>query len=146
MSSAEFSTDLLNLFNPSPMLQASHPTTDPASASNDTEDWADLDLGSMESQITPQPRIETRLKAIPENGEDAMPEVSTIQRPEELTRRPPYWLIVRQEGSTRVTVHGSHAPSLACLDEYLRRWCRGDVSRVNRVRKQTKLRIRSQSG
>lgn len=121
------------MFNPSPILQASHPTADLASSSNDTEDWADLDLGSPETHATPQLRIDSKPTAVVEGGEDVLPAVSTIQRPEELTRRPPYWLIVRQEGSMRVTVHGSHAPTLACLDEYLRRWCRGDVSRVNRV-------------
>ncbi len=67
-------------------------------------------------------------------GDDPLPEVSTIQRPEELTRKPPYWMVVSQERRQLVVVRCSHAPSLACLDEYLRRWCRGEVSRVNRVR------------
>ena len=66
-------------------------------------------------------------------GEDFLPEVSTIQRPEELLKRPPYWMVVRQESRTRVTVNGSHAGSLGVLEAYLKRWCRGEVGLVDRV-------------
>jgi hypothetical protein len=34
-----------------------------------------------------------------------------------------------------VLIESSHAPSLACLEEYLRRCCRGELNRVSRVRK-----------
>ncbi|KAH7403680.1 hypothetical protein BKA64DRAFT_458299 [Cadophora sp. MPI-SDFR-AT-0126] len=129
---AGFSTDLLNLFNASPTQQASSVPMNMSSLHTDTEDWADLDLGSPESQIAPHAHIETRLNMPRVDVGDKIPDMSTIQRPEDLTRRPPYWLVVRQEGKMSVIVQGSHAPSMACLDEYLRRWCRGDTSRVNR--------------
>jgi hypothetical protein len=32
----------------------------------------------------------------------------------------------------RVVVNGSHGPSLVLLEGYLKRWCRGEVNRVNR--------------
>ncbi|KAH7329918.1 hypothetical protein BKA65DRAFT_539169 [Rhexocercosporidium sp. MPI-PUGE-AT-0058] len=129
---AGFSTDFINLLKDSPALQASTIPRNISSLPTDTDDWADLDLGSPESQMGPHSQIETRLNMIRDDREDTMPDISNIQRPEDLTRRPPYWLVVRQEGRMNVTVQGSHAPSLACLDEYLRRWCRGDTSRVNR--------------
>lgn len=115
-------------------MQASGAPANVSSLPTDTDDWADLDLGSPESQMAPHSHIETRLNMVRVDVEDTIPDISTIQRPEELMRRPPYWLVVRQEGRMNVTVQGSHAPSMACLDEYLRRWCRGDTSRVNRVR------------
>lgn len=48
-------------------------------------------------------------------------------------KRPPYWMVVRQESRTRLTVYSSHSPSLALLETYLKRWCRGEPSQVNRV-------------
>ncbi|KAK0104832.1 hypothetical protein ONS95_005099 [Cadophora gregata] len=129
---AGFSTDFLNLLNESPLHQAASVPGNVPALPTDPDDWADLDLGSPESQIAPHAHIETRLAMTRAEMEDMMPETSTIPRPEDLARRPPYWLVVRQEGRMNVTIQGSHAPSLACLDEYLRRWCRGDTSRVNR--------------
>jgi len=109
---------------------------DPAGLSTQTveeaDDWADLDLGSPESHtVVPsrQKQEVTKVDSVP----DMIPELARIPRPEELTRRPPYWILVRQEGRQRVVVQGSHAPSLACLDEYLKRWCRGEVGRSDRV-------------
>jgi hypothetical protein len=118
------------------------PATDPGiqpsgsaiSAPEDPEDWADLDLGSPESHTVIPSRHKHVSAERVDNEPDLLPELATIQRPEELTRKPPYWIVVRQEGRTRVVIQGSHAPSLGCLDEYLRRWCRGEVGRVNRVR------------
>ena len=99
----------------------------------DTEDWADLDLGSPESHTVIPSRSKQVSSSRVDTEPDVIPALATIQRPEELTRRPPYWIVVRQESRTRVVVQGSHAPSLACLDEYLKRWCRGEVGRSDRV-------------
>jgi len=128
---AGFSTDFLNLFNATTLQQASSVPAIISSLPTDPDDWADLDLGSPESQIAPYSDIGTRLNMARTEVEDTMPDISTIQRPEDLTRQPPYRLVVRQEGKMNIIIQGSHAPSLACLDEYLRRWCRGDTTRVN---------------
>ncbi|CZR61868.1 uncharacterized protein PAC_11765 [Phialocephala subalpina] len=122
---AAFATDLLNLFTASPVMGASSLATK-ISQVDDPDDWADLDLGSPKAIAKPTIAMKQ------DEGDDPIPEVSTLPRPEELTKRPPYWLVVKQEGAMRVVVEGSHAQSLACLEAYLRRWCRGEASRVNR--------------
>ncbi|KAL5314135.1 hypothetical protein ACEPPN_018559 [Leptodophora sp. 'Broadleaf-Isolate-01'] len=89
---AGFSTDFINLFNASPPMQASGAPANVSSLPTDTDDWADLDLGSPESQMAPHSHIETRLNMVRVDVEDTIPDISTIQRPEELMRRPPYCL------------------------------------------------------
>jgi hypothetical protein len=128
---AGFSGDLLTIFAPSPILSAVAQRA-LADGDKDSEDWADLDLGATEAQPTLPQRNPYRAES-QAPGEDRMPEISAIPRPEELVKQPPYWMVVSQGGRTRVTVEASHAPSLICLEEYLKRWCRGDVNRVDRV-------------
>ena len=111
-------------------MAASSTVVQTSPAEDEGEDWADLDFGSAQDHLIPK---YSKAVTIVRDGEDAIPEVSTISRPEDLTQRPPYWLVVRQEGTTKVVVNASHAPSLACLDAYLKKWCRGEASRVNRV-------------
>lgn len=128
---AGFAGDLLNLFTESPKIK-SH---EQAVAAAEDADWADLDLGASASVSQPSLPVHSSQRGLArevEAGEDRMPSIATIPRPEELLKKPPYWMIVRQEGRTKVTVTSSHGPSLACLDEYLRRWCRGEVNRVDR--------------
>ncbi|KAF8865681.1 hypothetical protein BDZ45DRAFT_418253 [Acephala macrosclerotiorum] len=126
---AGFTTDLLSLFTASPVMGATSLATK-TSQVEDADDWADLDLGSFKA--VPISHTKPVVVGRDDEGEDPIPEVSTLLRPEELTKRPPYWMVVKQEGPMRVVIETSHTPSLACLDAYLRRWCRGEVSRVNR--------------
>lgn len=65
--------------------------------------------------------------------DDFLPEIGVLERPEELTQRPPYRLVVRQEGRSRVVVEGSHMGSLRVLEGYLGRWVRHNVDFVDRV-------------
>jgi hypothetical protein len=102
-------------------------------AAEEADDWADLDLGSPESHTVIPSRHKPASAGRVDTEPDLIPELATIPRPEELTRRPPYWIVVRQEGRQRIVIQGSHAPSLACLEEYLKRWCRGEVGRSDRV-------------
>jgi hypothetical protein len=101
---------------------------------DDQDEWAVLDRKPASTTAN----VPQGTASIAERGMtveyDALPTVSSIERPEELTKRPPYWLNVRQEGTQRVVIKGSHAPSLSLLDEYLKRWCRGNINRVDRVR------------
>lgn len=68
-----------------------------------------------------------------ESISDRLPDLALIPRPEELLRRPPYFILVRQDTENRVVIQGSHAPSLECMEAYLKRWCRGNSHRVDRV-------------
>lgn len=114
-SQAGFASDLAALFDPSPKLERPAESEDP-------DAWADV---SIETPVT-------NMK-INEQGSESLPDISTIARPEELTKRPPYWLIVRQESRTWVVVDGSHGPSMILLEGYLKKWCRGNVNRTERV-------------
>lgn len=55
-----------------------------------------------------------------------------LERPEELSQRPPYRLVVRQEGRLRVVVEASHMGTLKVLEGYLGRWVRTNLDFVNR--------------
>jgi hypothetical protein len=120
---AGFSSDFLSLFTASPQAPTAIATA-PEDA-DDPEAWADVSLPEVHTIAPSRPAVDI--------GEDALPDLATIPRPEELLKKPPYWLVVRQEGRVRVVVQGSHTPSLSCLEAYLKRWCRGDVGIVDRV-------------
>lgn len=122
----------MNLFTASPILSSSNAGPGRIPMLDDQEDWADLDLESPHD-TRPSSHSKPQSAKKEDNIIDTIPEISTIPRPEELTKRPPYWILVKQESPTRIVVQGSHTPSLACLEGYLKRWCRGEASRTNRV-------------
>jgi hypothetical protein len=101
---------------------------------DDPEAWTNFSLDSPESHpiFTPRSTLPLHPSSLTTTS-DQLPELSTIPRPEELLKTPPYHLTVRQEGNMRVVVNASHGPSLVLLEGYLKRWCRGEVNRVNRV-------------
>lgn len=125
---AAFASDLLELFQvtttkfPSPVAAADEP------------DWADVSIHSPTTELPSKTKLSTasHLEVV-----DSLPDIATIERPEELIKKPPYWLIVRQEGRNRVVIEASHGPSLSVLEGYLKKWCRGEVSRVDRVSPQS---------
>jgi hypothetical protein len=53
-----------------------------------------------------------------------LPDVTALPRPEELLSQPPYHLIVRALGDTRMDIQCSHGASLEVLAAYLKRWTR----------------------
>jgi len=154
---AGFASDLLQLFTQSPSLLAVNPASGSGSASasisrastgalDDPDAWAELSLDSphtrpvtsttshagraAEPTATTMHAVHDVLVPVP--GDDFLPDISTLERPEELTQRPPYRLIVRQEGRQRVVVESSHMGTLKVLEGYLGRWVRGNVDFVNR--------------
>ncbi|KAH8593829.1 hypothetical protein B0O99DRAFT_688267 [Bisporella sp. PMI_857] len=118
---AGFSGDLLNLFKPS--SEAS--TSNRAVAVEDPDAWAELTLDSPD--VNP-----ARSKKDTAPISTSLPDISTIERPEELTKRSPYWLMIRQESRYRIVVEGTHGPSLTLIEGYLKKWCRGNIHRVDR--------------
>ncbi len=70
---------------------------------------------------------------VPVEEFDILPEIATLERPEELTKRPPYWLVVRQQGRAMVEVQCSHQGSLVVMEGYLKRWIRHAADLVTRV-------------
>jgi hypothetical protein len=134
---AGFASNLLELFTQSPSASPVLSSRVAATAEDpDHDSWAHLSLDSPQSepQFAPPRKPASSASPLGPNSEsDYLPEISAIQRPEEMTKKPPYWLIVRQEGKTRITVEASHGPSLILLEGWLRKWCRGDTTRMNRV-------------
>jgi hypothetical protein len=134
---AGFASNLLELFTQSPSASPVLSSRAAAIAEDpDHDSWAHLSLDSPQSepQFAPPRKPASSASPLGPNSEsDYLPEISAIQRPEEMTKKPPYWLIVRQEGKSRITVEASHGPSLIVLEGWLRKWCRGDTNRMNRV-------------
>jgi hypothetical protein len=120
---AGFASDLRDLFD------AGKKTAFHSGEAADEPEWADVSMDSPDNRHIPIIKAQTSSQ----EEFDILPDVATIQRPEELTKKPPYWLIVRQEGKSRVVIEGSHAPSLVVLEAYMKKWCRGDTGRVDRV-------------
>ncbi|KFY45265.1 hypothetical protein V494_01020 [Pseudogymnoascus sp. VKM F-4513 (FW-928)] len=121
---AGLSSDFLSLFTPPPTVHAPVSTI----ASDDPE-WADV---SIEPETRTPGTLPRQSIAAQESVSDRLPDLALIPRPEELLRRPPYYILVRQDVENRVVIQGSHAPSLECMEAYLKRWCRGNPHRVNR--------------
>ncbi|KAH8804602.1 hypothetical protein F5884DRAFT_796634 [Xylogone sp. PMI_703] len=135
-SLAGFTSDLLPQFASSSATSPVIPATKSAAPVNDDPDsWADLGLDTTIPSRTLPHRGGPGESARP-NGHDlepeALPDLATIARPEELLSRPPYRLIVRQQVSSIVEVQGSHQESLMLLEKYLKRWVRHSVTLVNK--------------
>lgn len=122
---AGLATDFVALFISSPILQ---PSTLNATV-DDPDAWADLSLDSPETRALPAPPGKANVER---EQPDSIPEISSIARPEELTNKPPYWIIIRQETKS-IVIQGSNGPILGFLEGYLKKWCRGDVNRSSRV-------------
>lgn len=124
---AGLSSDFLSLFTP---LSSSSPHAPVSAVAFDDPEWADV---SIEPEIRTPAALPRQSIAAQESVSDRLPDLALIPRPEELLKRPPYWLLVRQDVDDRVVVQGSHAPSLECMEANLKRWCRGNPHRVDRV-------------
>lgn len=118
---ASFASDLLQLFN------GSTETTSSGAVAVDEPGWDDVPMHSPVIQQLQEIKIQDQ------EAPPSLPDIATIERPEDLIKKPPYWLIVRQERRNLVLIEGSHGPSLAVLEAYLKKWCRGEVGRADRV-------------
>ncbi|KFY93144.1 hypothetical protein V500_03889 [Pseudogymnoascus sp. VKM F-4518 (FW-2643)] len=123
---AGLSSDFLSLFTP---LSSSSPHAPVSAVASDDPEWADV---SIEPEIRTPAALPHQSIAAQESASDRLPDLALIPRPEELLKRAPYWLLVRQDVDDRVVIQGSHAPSLECMEAYLKRWCRGNPHRVDR--------------
>jgi hypothetical protein len=132
---AGFAADFLDIFPASPVIAATPEVAilSPKVSEDEQDGWALLEQKPTKTEAVAATPVTRSPKSFPSAGDDYLPTIATIARPEELTQRAPYWLVVRQETKSKVVINGSHGPSLACLDEYLKRWCRGNSNSVDRV-------------
>ncbi len=126
---AGFASDLINL-SPSPSATAQPAAVPASSTAQDPEDW---DALSDATPLTPSTGPLPSRSILHHSVADVLPDISTIDRPEELSNRPPYLLIVQQEGPAKVIVQCSHQASLVLLEKYLTKWARTRPDQVNRV-------------
>jgi len=103
----------------------SDPTLSHSQTAGESESWAILGSPGVTTTVAKE--------AVPVQTPTALPDISTIERPEELTRRPPYWLFIRRESKDRVVIEGSHGPTLELIEKYMKKWCRGNTQSVDRV-------------
>jgi hypothetical protein len=115
-SQSNFASDFLGFFKA------------PTTIISDEPEWADISADSPVVHAVTAGEQKISLETA-----ENLPDIATIQRPEDLTKNPPYWLIVRQEGRDRVRIEGSHGPSLGVLEAYFKKWSRTEMHLVNRV-------------
>jgi len=106
--------------------QSFEATTSGETASGDPDPWAFLGSTEVDARNT------TRLVSI--QAPTALPDISAIEGPEDLTRRPPYWLFIRQGSNSSVEIKGSHSLTLGLIEKYMKKWCRGNPQVVDRVK------------
>jgi len=86
------------------------------------------------------PRVRaTAAPAVLDLGDEALPELGALERPEELLRRPPYFVVVRYNGNDHVDVQSSHQGTLMLLESYLTKWVRHSTTQANRVSRTSRL-------
>lgn len=95
------------------------------------DDWADVgaDVGRADAISTPLP---TRGASKTSSHVSVIPDIKDIPRPDILLSQQPYHIIVTMSGKS-VQIQSSHSPTLNFLANYLRKWCRTDVSSTARV-------------
>lgn len=85
------------------------------------DDWADVE---MDTTTGTAGVVETATPAAATAKLEYLPSLDSLPRPDELFLRPPYHIIVADYSNKKITVQGSHSPSLQLLGEYMKRWCR----------------------
>jgi hypothetical protein len=136
MMTGNFHSDLLDAFKPAageggggghrrgPSAAAADPST-AGWVDAGRDDASDFDVASI---VTPAATSAAAMgpmavrSAAPVN--DRLPAVGMIDRPEDFTLRPPYFLFVRSMGDRKLVVQGSHQPSLELLADYLKKWAK----------------------
>ncbi|KIX95291.1 uncharacterized protein Z520_08808 [Fonsecaea multimorphosa CBS 102226] len=143
-ASSAFSEDFESMFE-----QTNHGPTKPLSTSRqqevngqqnptreDEEEWAELEsvadtTKSTGVSIIAAPKGVPHHSARLEPDADVFPALEALPRPEILFRTTtPYVMLVSSNGPNKITVSGTHEPSLQLLAEYLRRWIKTDPRNI----------------
>lgn len=129
-NTAGFHDDFRSIFKP-PLSELPLRSTGLAAIGNEepsTEiDTLDFDSASILTPTT------TDLFHARSTLPDALPDVNTIERPEDLMLKPPYHMIIHPSSTKNMSLECSHQPSLELLAEYLKRWSKRNYNNVNHV-------------
>jgi hypothetical protein len=120
-----FAEDLETIFEP-------HQSLDRKSSQNqDDDDWAELTSNADNKSLNIGTRPDApSAHSIPND----LPSLQTLPRPEILFQTTlPYLMHVSSNGTNKVTVNGTHEPSLRLLAEYLQRWIKTDPQDIRKV-------------
>ncbi|KAI0880932.1 uncharacterized protein GGS22DRAFT_192769 [Annulohypoxylon maeteangense] len=88
------------------------------------DDWADLskeDANHNSTSTGPH-----------QHATDTFPDISLLQRPDQLLLKPPYHLAVYNTGRANVEIQCSHSPTLELLADYLKKWCKTNPHQASR--------------
>lgn len=122
-----FATDFETIFHP---REAPRQIEKSQITSKDDEDWAEIE------SIGDSKGLSIKARA-PDGGDqkpDSLPALQTLPRPDILFQTlTPYLIQVSSVGANKITVTGSHEPSLRLLAEYLQRWVKHDPQDVRKV-------------
>lgn len=129
---AGFATDFASMFTESSPVGSQDKKA--ATSAPAPEDWSILDAAEVGPVASSGGTTRERLHvAEPILQDEALPELAALERPDALMSRPPYRLVVKQDGTARVDVHGSHQGSLMLLESYLKRWVRHSTTLHTKV-------------
>ncbi|OAG44351.1 hypothetical protein AYO21_01347 [Fonsecaea monophora] len=137
-----FAEDFESMFDP-PNCNSSTPSNKPEAENQhpeireDDEDWAELESVADTTKSTSISTTANRVVPYPaplEPSTDVLPALETLPRPEILFRTTsPYVMLVSSGGQSKLTVNGTHEPSLRLLAEYLQRWTKTDPQDVRKI-------------
>jgi hypothetical protein len=127
---AGFHDDLRNAFQPPPKQTS----LKSRSHINDSEEaFTEIDAEDLDSASIMTPTTTNLTMASRPLRVDALPDISELQRPEELFKNPPYHLIVHHTSyGKEISVQCSHQPSLDLMAEYFKRWVKRNHSQTTK--------------
>jgi hypothetical protein len=128
-----FASDFLALFTGSPSAALAAVDGGQTGGVEDLHAWDDLLLYSPHTKSAKGPDVPAKEQEGTREICDVLPEVSALERPEELTRWPPYWMVVKQFRCGLIEVQCSHQGSLLLLEGYLKKWARHSTDFTARV-------------
>ncbi|KAH7308545.1 hypothetical protein B0I35DRAFT_453806 [Stachybotrys elegans] len=91
----------------------------------DYDEWASVDASTM-NVVVGKPKAPDAPRTQPASPPTVqyLPSVDTMARPDDLLRKPPYYLLVSAQGAQNIEVQCSHSPTLEVMHAYLKKWVR----------------------
>jgi hypothetical protein len=130
---AGFHDDLRVAFQPAPK-QTTLPLRSDTNLNDNEEGFTEIDQSDFDSASVLTPATTHRMASRPVNKLDSLPDINSIERPEDLMKKPPYHLIVQHSSySKEITVQCSHQASLDLMSEYFKRWVKRNHNQTNKV-------------
>jgi hypothetical protein len=105
----------------------------PSSANVATDEWAELSVDKAGRVSIGEGRSVAANQESSSTAEpESLPDLNTVERPEYLTKRPPYHLLLHAS-LDRIVLQGSHQGTLEFVADYLGRWGKLRVTDVRKV-------------